>query len=420
MAGVAAAPVVVVSVFRAVPREWPTTVVQLVSFTPWLVLPASVAAAVRRAGTPALDGGGRRGARGRTALLAGPAGLRPGRAGCRGRTVRRTRWTPPDDEHQRQTRQADAAEIVRLVRENGITLLTIQEYTQALEDRLGAAGLSRAAPEQDQCAPRAAPPGTPSTRSTSWSAPGQCPTPISRCRMIRLTAESQGKAGRRRADQRPHACRPWAWACRSGAATSLRSAGWRPARETWCWPVTSTPATTMPNSGNSCRAGAGRLVDVGLAQGSRLIPTWPMDGPVPPRHHARPHRDQPVGAQRRTMRCTRVPGTDHAAIMATLTVPGRDGSGALTLADQLVVGRLRHRTDHDLVEVDMVRCGDGVPDDVGDVRRGEGLLDAGVDLRGGVRLPPRRFSANSSVWTSRGPPRSRGGCARPLPGAGRR
>ena len=42
LAGLAAAPVVVVSVFRAVPREWPTTVVQLVSFTPWLVLPAGV------------------------------------------------------------------------------------------------------------------------------------------------------------------------------------------------------------------------------------------------------------------------------------------------------------------------------------------------------------------------------------------
>ena len=42
LAGLAAAPVVVVSVFRAVLREWPITAVQLVSFTPWLVLPAGL------------------------------------------------------------------------------------------------------------------------------------------------------------------------------------------------------------------------------------------------------------------------------------------------------------------------------------------------------------------------------------------
>ena len=44
--------------------------------------------------------------------------------------------------------QADAAEIVRLVRENGVGLLTVQEHTQALEDRLAAEGLGRLLPHK--------------------------------------------------------------------------------------------------------------------------------------------------------------------------------------------------------------------------------------------------------------------------------
>ncbi|HEY8754414.1 MAG TPA: endonuclease/exonuclease/phosphatase family protein, partial [Arthrobacter sp.] len=39
MSLLAAIPVAVVSVFRAVPVEWPLLVVQLLSFTPWLTLP---------------------------------------------------------------------------------------------------------------------------------------------------------------------------------------------------------------------------------------------------------------------------------------------------------------------------------------------------------------------------------------------
>ncbi len=38
-----AVPVTVLSFFRAVPAPWPTPVVQLVAFTPWLVFPAAAA-----------------------------------------------------------------------------------------------------------------------------------------------------------------------------------------------------------------------------------------------------------------------------------------------------------------------------------------------------------------------------------------
>jgi hypothetical protein len=36
-------PVVALSVFRAIPAEWPVLVVQLLSFTPWLAVPAAAA-----------------------------------------------------------------------------------------------------------------------------------------------------------------------------------------------------------------------------------------------------------------------------------------------------------------------------------------------------------------------------------------
>src|SRR4051812_6066129 len=39
-------PVASLSVFRAIPAEWPTQVVQLLSFTPWLVIPAALALAL--------------------------------------------------------------------------------------------------------------------------------------------------------------------------------------------------------------------------------------------------------------------------------------------------------------------------------------------------------------------------------------
>ena len=39
-------PVASLSIFRAVPAEWPTPVVQLLSFTPWMVIPAIAALAL--------------------------------------------------------------------------------------------------------------------------------------------------------------------------------------------------------------------------------------------------------------------------------------------------------------------------------------------------------------------------------------
>ena len=185
MAGLAAAPVVVVSVFRAVPREWPTTVVQLVSFTPWLVLPASVSLLFAVLGRRRWMAGAAAAACGRTALLAGPAGLC-----CQGgpRRTPQGRSTSGDTLELRtmslnaKLGKADAAEIVRLVRENGITLLDDPGIHPGSRRPAWCCRTGRAAPEQDQC------PRGPRRRERcllrphSWNAPGQFPTPIFRCR----------------------------------------------------------------------------------------------------------------------------------------------------------------------------------------------------------------------------------------------
>jgi hypothetical protein len=66
--------------------------------------------------------------------------------------------------------------------------------------------------------------------------------------------------------------------------------------------------------------GSQGLVDVGTASGSRLIPTWPMEGPTLPGitidHLVTTARIASTGYQVR-----RVPGADHAAVLAILTIP---------------------------------------------------------------------------------------------------
>ena len=67
--------------------------------------------------------------------------------------------------------------------------------------------------------------------------------------------------------------------------------------------------------------GEGRkVVDVGMAQGSRLIPTWPMDGLFLPGITI-DHIVTSPSVRSAGYAVHAVPGTDHAAIMVTLSVP---------------------------------------------------------------------------------------------------
>jgi hypothetical protein len=64
--------------------------------------------------------------------------------------------------------QADAAEIVRLVREEDVGLLTIQEHSQALEDRLAPKGCPCCFPT-GSATQRTTAPAALSTQCTGWT-----------------------------------------------------------------------------------------------------------------------------------------------------------------------------------------------------------------------------------------------------------
>lgn len=317
LAGLTAAPVMVVSVFRAVPRDWPTTVVQLVSFTPWLVLPAGAS------------------------LLFALLGRRRWMAGAAaGLVAVQFFWLVPLDsaraapesmqgssEATAQLRtmslnaklgKADAAEIVRLVRENGITVLTLQEYTQALEDRLAAAGLSTLLPNRIS-APAGGAAGNAVYSVHELVATGKVPGSHFPMPTIRLTVDSSGERAVIELTN-----------VHTRAPVGVGLPKWRSDLETLARLVARPGNVVLAGDFNASYdhaefrrvlQGNGQpMVDVGMAQGSRLVPTWPMAD------YALPgitidHLVTSPSVRSADYTVHRVPGTDHAAIMATLTVP---------------------------------------------------------------------------------------------------
>ncbi|HET9348316.1 MAG TPA: endonuclease/exonuclease/phosphatase family protein, partial [Arthrobacter sp.] len=67
------------------------------------------------------------------------------------------------------------------------------------------------------------------------------------------------------------------------------------------------------------QGGDRKLVDVGMAQGSRLVPTWPMEDLFLPGITI-DHVLTSPSVRSADYTVHRVSGTDHAAIIATLTV----------------------------------------------------------------------------------------------------
>ena len=325
LAGLAAAPVVVVSVFRAVPREWPTTAVQLVSFTPWLVLPAGASLLFAVLGRRRWMAGAAAGlvavqffwlvlldyARAAPDAAAGSARDAAADSG-EGAVALRTMSI------NAKLGKGDAADIVRLVREHGITLLTIQEYTQALEDRLAAAGLATLLPNRiSDPAGRAA--GNAVYSVHELVATGEVPGSHFPMPVIRLTAEAHGQ--RAVVDvTNVHARAPVGvglpkW--RSDLA-ALGQLGSRPGNVVLAGDFN---ASYDHAEFREFLQGEGRkLVDVGLAQGSRLVPTWPMEDMFLPGITI-DHLVTSPSVRSADYAVHRVAGTDHAAIMATLTVP---------------------------------------------------------------------------------------------------
>lgn len=306
----AAAPVAALSVFRAIPAEWPVLVVQLLSFTPWLVMPAAVALLLAFLGR----------SRWQQALAAALVLVQvfwlfpldaARTAAAAGRPAVQLKVMNINSEFG----QADAREIVRLVRDNGVALLAIQEHTLGLQDRLSAEGLDRLLPN------RISEPTNNAGGSAVYSRypmepVGVVPDTPFRMPTVRLTAESDGAVAVLEVTN-VHVLPP----------VNHRVAQWRS--------DLAAVGRVAEGPGNRLLIGdfnatydhaefrkilnAG-MVDIGAASGSRLVPTWPMDGQLLPGITI-DHLVTSPGLGSSGYKVHRVAGTDHAALLATLAIP---------------------------------------------------------------------------------------------------
>lgn len=309
-------PVVVVSVFRAVPAEWPLLVVQLVSFTPWLVVPAGLA------------------------LLLAFAGRRPWVVTATAAVLLvQLFWLFPLDYGRPQALpagrqavpvtvmtvnsefgEADAGEIVRLVREKSVQVLAVQEFSQALQDRLEQAGLRSVLPQ------RVSDPTDDAAGNAVYSVfpleyVGRLPDSPFQMPVVRVAARSEGlKAAFTLTSV--HTLPP----------VDERIAQWRSDLDAVAGQAGAAGHQVFMGDFNatydhrefrdflaSGRDGS-QLVDVGVASWRRFFPTWPMEGPGLPGIVLDHIVTTPqIGSTGYAVH--RVGGTDHAAIVATLQVP---------------------------------------------------------------------------------------------------
>lgn len=316
----AALPVLGLSVLRAVPAEWPVLVVQLLSFTPWLAVPAAAALVLAIAG------------RSRWLQLLAAALLvchafwlfpldaaRPAAADAAAEATVELKAMTINSEFG----QADAGRIVQLVADNGIGLLAIQEHSQSLQDRLSAAGLDSLLPNRISD-PKDNAGGSAMYSRYPMEQVGLIPDTAFRMPTVRLTAEAGGVAAVVEVTN-VHAMPPvntgiaqW----RSDLAAVGKVAG-RPGNRLLIGDFNATYDHSEFRELLGSGPDGPRMVDVGTASGSRLVPTWPMEGPLLPGitidHLVTSPRLGSSGYQ-----VHRVAGTDHAAVLATLAVPAAE------------------------------------------------------------------------------------------------
>ncbi|MGF6831906.1 endonuclease/exonuclease/phosphatase (EEP) superfamily protein YafD [Paenarthrobacter sp. TE4293] len=323
-------PVAGVSMFRAIPAEWPLLVVQLLSFTPWMVLPAALATILAALGRrlwvmiPT------------AALLAlqlfwlFPLDNGKPEALPAGTATASLKVMSLNSEYG----EADAGTIVQLVRGNGVQLLTLQEHTQRLEDALSAAGLNEVLPNV------LSEPNDDASGGAVYSvfpleAVGLLPDTPFRMDVTRVLVTDPGAAATATLNlTNVHTLPPvderiGQW--RSDLDKVARQAS-RPGNQLLVGDYNSTYDhsefrtlldTALGNVQGGVRGsgqGGRKLVDVGTASGGRFSPTWPMEGAALPGivldHMVTTPRISSSGYQ-----VHKVPGSDHAAIMATLTIP---------------------------------------------------------------------------------------------------
>lgn len=318
-----ALPVAGISLFRAIPAEWPLPVVQLLSFTPWMVLPAALALVLalvgRRLWVTVWA----------AALLAvqlfwlfpldtGTAEALPG-----GTETVPLKVMSLNSEYG----EADAASIVRLVRDNDVQLLTLQEHTERLEDQLRSEGLEKILPH------RVSEPNDDASGGAVYSvfpleSAGLLPDTPFRMDVTRvLLTDSTTGAKSTLNLTNVHALPPvderiGQW--RSDLLKVSRQAG-RPGNHLLMGDYNSTydhsEFRELLDSGLlDATSGGRKLVDVGTASGGRFSPTWPMEGlPLP--GIVIDHMVTTPRISSGDYSVHQVPGSDHAAIMARLVIP---------------------------------------------------------------------------------------------------
>lgn len=319
-------PVAGMSLFRAVPTEWTLVVVQLLSFTPWMALPSALAMVLALVGR-------------RLWVIITTAAL----------LALQLFWLFPLDVGREtvpagtatvslkvmslntEYGEADASAIVKLVRDNGVQLLTLQEHTQGLEDRLRSEGLESLLPNllsepNDDASggavysvfplqPEGLLPDTPFrmdvtrvliTDPVSITDPGSSKATLNLTNVHALPP----------VDER---IQQW----RSDLVQVARQAS-RPGHHLLMGDYNSTYDHSEFRALLDPALGGGqdgkKLVDVGTASGGRFSPTWPMEGPPLPGividHMVTSPRISSSGYG-----VHQVSGSDHAAIVATLVIP---------------------------------------------------------------------------------------------------
>ncbi|MGO4235565.1 endonuclease/exonuclease/phosphatase family protein [Pseudarthrobacter sp. YAF2] len=309
-----ALPVAAVSAVRAVPADWPVLGVQLVAFTPWFAVPGAAAVVLAFAG------------RRRWQQVVGAVLL-----GCQ------ALWLFPLDIREPAAEAAapvplvamtinaelggaDASGIVGMVRDRHVDLLAVEEYTPALERKLTEAGLDQLLPHRVAHAREGA--GGAAVYSTyklkeAGVLPGtQFTMPVARLELADGSGTSLRIVAVHTLAPVGDALQQW----RSDLAAVGRV-------DNGAGPLLLAGdfnATYDHHEFRSLLAGTGgsrTLVDVAASLGSRLVPTWPMRGYRLP-GITLDHLVTSPDIRGSNYSVQRVPGTDHAAVVATLHIKG--------------------------------------------------------------------------------------------------
>ncbi|WP_162943736.1 endonuclease/exonuclease/phosphatase family protein [Arthrobacter celericrescens] len=318
LALLAAFPVAVLSLFRALPVEWPTPVVQMLAFTPWMVLPAALAA-----GLGLLSRRRWLGAVAALLLLAQLFWLFP---------LDFARSLPraadavelPVMSFNSEYGQADAAEVVRLVRENGVKLLAVQEHSAAFEAALERAGVAGLLPHRIS-SPTADAAGSAVYSVYPLEALGLLPDTPFHMPTVRVAAAGGGRSASFEVTNvhtlPPVDTRIAQWRHDLAAVGRV---GAKPGHRVLMGDFNASydhlEFRQLLDGPVAAGTDGRRLVDAGIANNSRLIPTWPMEGMVLPGvvldHLVTTPEIIAAGYS-----VHRVRGSDHAAVIAILAIP---------------------------------------------------------------------------------------------------